>query len=306
MLKTFFVVNPKSAGGQTGKRWLEMHAHVTRALGTFGHAFTQKPLDAIEITRQALRDGYQCLVAVGGDGTINEVANGFFEGDTVLNPRAALAVIPRGTGGDFRRSFEWNLTLKSALDRLKTDDTAPLDVGRLEFTTHENGQGTRYFVNVCSFGVSGEVADEANKSSKVLGGKASFFLASLKTLLRYSDRKVRIGVDGGPLREMTITTAAVANGRFFGGGMQVAPQASMSDGIFDITLWRGYGLTDFVVKSAGVYSGDHVKWPGTECMKGTTLVAESDEAVFIDCDGEQPGRLPCRMTVLPGAIRVKV
>ena len=88
--------------------------------------------------------------------------------------------------------------------------------------------------------------------------------------------------------------------------MKVAPQASPSDGIFDITLWTGYRLSDFVLKSAGVYSGAHVQWPGTQCMRAKTLVAESDEVVLIDCDGEQPGRLPCRMTVIPGAIRVKV
>lgn len=307
MLKTFFVINPKSAAGQTGKRWLEMQAQATRALGTFDHAFTQKQLDAVRLTQAALREGYQCVVAVGGDGTINEVANGFFgEDGKVIAPQAALGVIPRGTGGDFRRSFDWDLTLASAFKRLGTDDTAPLDVGRLEFTTHDGGSAVRYFVNVCSFGVSGEVADEANKSSKVLGGTASFFMASLKTLLRYSDRKVRIAIDGGPKREMTITTAAVANGRFFGGGMKVAPNASPSDGLFDITLWRGYGLTDFVFKSQGVYSGSHVKWSGTECLQGKELVAESDERVLIDCDGEQPGRLPCKMTMLPGAIRVKV
>jgi YegS/Rv2252/BmrU family lipid kinase len=305
-MRTFLVVNPKSANGQTGKHWPEISARASGVLGTFAHAFTEGPMDAARLSRNALREGYECVVAVGGDGTVSEVANGFFDGDKVINPKAALGVIPRGTGGDFRRTFSWGTGLDESLNRLKTDAVRPLDMGQLDFCDARGERQLRYFVNICSFGVSGQVDHEVNRSSKALGGKLSFMLGSVKALLKYSDRKVRIAVDDQAEQEVTVTTLAVANGRYFGGGMCVAPAADPHDGLFDVTLWTGYGLTDFALKSKAIYDGSHIKLPGTRTMRCKKLRAESAEEVLLDVDGEQPGRLPCSMTVLPSAIQLKV
>ncbi|MDP2269841.1 MAG: diacylglycerol kinase family lipid kinase [Archangium sp.] len=305
-MKTFFVVNPKSANGATGKRWAELAAGIARTLSDFGVEFTKQPLDAVHITRQALKSGYDCIVAVGGDGTINEVTNGFFEDGKVLNPNAALGVLPRGTGGDFRKTFDWDLDSDAAIRRLKTPDTRPFDVGRLDFLGHDGTQQTRYFANICSFGVSGLVDLEVNNTSKALGGTVSFMWGSLKAMRKYKDQRVRMTIDDKPLEEVMVTTLSVANGKFFGGGMKVAPDADVSDGLFDVVVWSGYGLTDFVVRSKGLYSGSHTTWKGTRIVRAKKLVAESDEKVLIDCDGEQPGTLPCTMTILPSAIRLKV
>ncbi len=305
-MKTFFVVNPKSANGATGRRWAELAAEIARTLSDFGVEFTKGPLDAVSLTRTALKGGYECIVAVGGDGTINEVTNGFFEDGKAINPQAALGVLPRGTGGDFRKTFDWALDDAAAITRLKTPDTRPFDVGRLDFLGHDGKPATRYFANICSFGVSGVVDAEVNKTSKALGGKVSFMWGSLKAMTKYKDQRVRLTVDERPLEEVMVTTLSVANGKFFGGGMKVAPDADVSDGLFDVVIWSGYGLKDFVVKSAGIYSGAHVKWKGTRVLRARRVVAESDEKVLIDCDGEQPGMLPCTMTILPSAIRLKV
>ncbi|NVJ18503.1 diacylglycerol kinase family protein [Myxococcus sp. AM010] len=307
-MKTFLVVNPRSANGQTGKRWAEISAQVSRALGDFGHGFTQGGMDAVRITRQALLDGYECIVAVGGDGTLNEVTNGFFEDGKALNPNAALGLIPRGTGGDFRRTFGWDLELASSLERLRSGATEPFDVGRLEFTDNAGQPATRYFANIASFGVSAVVAQEVNQSSKALGGHLSFMWGTLKGLVKYSERQVRLSVDGGPEEVVSVTAVAVANGRYFGSGMFVAPDAVTHDGLFDVTIWSNYGLSDFVLKSKGVYNGSHVNWKGTRRLRCRTLRAEPVEGgdVFLDVDGETPGRLPCTLTLLPGAIRLKV
>ena len=305
-MKTFFVVNPKSANGATGRRWAELAASIARTLSDFGVEFTKGPLDAVTITRAAIKSGYECIVAVGGDGTINEVVNGFFEDGKVINPTAALGVLPRGTGGDFRKTFDWDLDSDAAVRRLKTPDTRPFDVGRLDFLGHDGKLQTRYFANICSFGASGLVDQEVNKTSKALGGTASFMWGSLKAMARYKDQRVRVTVDEQPLEEVMVTTLSVANGKYFGGGMKVAPEADVSDGLFDVVIWSGYGLTDFVVRSKGIYSGAHVKWKGTRIVRAKKLVAESDEKVLIDCDGEQPGTLPCTMTIVPAAIRLKV
>jgi diacylglycerol kinase family enzyme len=149
---------------------------------------------------------------------------------------------------------------------------------------------------------------EVNESSKALGGKLSFMFGSMKALLKYRDQKVRFRCDDTPAQMATVTAIAVANGRSFGGGMMVAPDADTSDGLFDVTIWSGYGLMDFAIKSKAIYDGSHVNFPGTRRLQCRRFEAESAEGseVLLDVDGEQPGRLPCRMEILPGAIRLKV
>ncbi|MBI3182223.1 MAG: diacylglycerol kinase family lipid kinase [Myxococcales bacterium] len=305
-MRTYFVVNPQSGNGQTGRKWPEISARLRSALGDFGHGFTSQPMHAAELARRSLFDGYECVVAVGGDGTLNEVVNGFFDSGKPINSKAAVGLIPRGTGGDFRRTFGWNLELSGAIERLSGDRSAPFDVGLLEFTGHDGSSCHRYFANICSFGVSGQVDAEVNRSSKALGGKVSFMLGSVKALLKYSDRSVKVSTDGAAPERLSVTTLAVANGRYFGGGMMVAPEADTSDGLFDVTIWSGYSLSDFVFKSKAIYDGGHVRFPGTRTLRCKRLSAQSEQEVLIDIDGEQPGRLPCAMTILPSAIRLRV
>jgi YegS/Rv2252/BmrU family lipid kinase len=305
-MKTFFVVNPQSANGSTGKRWGSYAAVIAQRLHDFAVEFTRGPGDATALARRALLNGYECVVAVGGDGTINEVVNGFFVDDQVVNANAALGVLPRGTGGDFRRSFEWSTDFAAAVERLKTNETRPFDVGQVDYQTHQGQSARRFFANVCSFGVSGVVDEEVARTTKALGGKASFMLGSARALLRYRDRTVRLVVDGQPLPPQPITTVACGNGQYFGGGMKVTPNADTSDGWLDVTVWAGFGLADFVVKNAALYNGRHVHLPGTQTFRCRTLEATADSEVLIDCDGEQPGRLPCTVTLRPSAIRLKV
>lgn len=304
-MKTFFVVNPRSANGSTGKRWGELAATIARTLSDFGVEFTQAPMDAVRITTHALKAGYDCIVAVGGDGTINEVTNGFFENGRALNPSAALGVLPRGTGGDFRRTFEWDTNFEQAVKRLKTPDTRPFDVGLCEYVNHQGQLESRYFANILSFGVSG-VVDQEVARMKGFGGRIGFSLASLRALSKYSDRAVTLTLDGKSPETMPITVVAVGNGKYFGGGMKVAPAADVSDGIFDVTCWSGYGLGDFVFRQGGLYSGKHLTYSGTTTRQCRQLEAKSEAEVLIDCDGEQPGKLPCKVTMLPAAIRLKV
>jgi YegS/Rv2252/BmrU family lipid kinase len=307
-MKTFLVVNPRSAGGQTGKRWAELSAKVGGVLGQFGHEFTAGAMDAARIARKAIQDGYECIVAVGGDGTINEVVNGFFHEGKALNSNAALGVIPRGTGGDFRRAFGWDLELDSALARLRTDKTEPFDVGLVEYINHQGKPEQRYFANIASMGVSAFVANEVNRSNKALGGNMAFVWGTVKGLFGFDPPTVKFRADGGPQKSLPINVVAVANGRYFGSGMCVAPDALTHDGLFDITIWSGYTLKDFIFKSKGIYSGEHVTWKGTSRLQCRTFEADSESGaeVLIEIDGEVPGRLPAKMTVLPSAIRLKV
>lgn len=305
-MRTFLVVNPASANGKTRHRWPGILAAVTRAVGEVGSAFTQFPTHAAALTARALEQGWECIVAVGGDGTLNEVANGFFQVKGGPPAGSSLAHIPQGTGADFRRTFKWSLDLRAACERLRRGETRLLDVGLVSFVGPDGDDARRYFVNAATFGVSGQVVGEVNRTWKGLGGKVTFFLASVKAMWPYVDQRVRLRADGRGWDDLRITTVAVANCQYFGGGMRVAPNADPSDGQFDVTVWTGYTLKDVILKVRKLYTGSHVRLPGTTTFRARVLEAESEEEVLLDVDGEQPGCLPARFEVLPGALRLLV
>jgi YegS/Rv2252/BmrU family lipid kinase len=303
--ETVVVVNPNSAGGATGRKWPDLARPLAAALGNVEVLFTDAPNAATALTRKALRAGAKLVISVGGDGTHNEVANGFFDGTEAVAPQAAMGVIPAGTGGDFRRSFGWSVDPRDAVGRLASGKKRPIDVGRLRYTTPSGGNALRHFVNITSFGIGGKVDDQVVRAPRLFGGKAAFAIASLRALAAYHDQRVKVSLDGGAPRELSITNVAVCNGQFFGGGMWAAPTAKLDDGLFDVTIWSGLGLSDFVFKSKQLYDGTHVKLPQTITAQARKVEATSDEVVLLDVDGEQPGRLPASMEILPGALIVQ-
>jgi YegS/Rv2252/BmrU family lipid kinase len=310
-LKPFLVVNPRSANGATARHFDSIAQAVRGAVGEVGHAFTERGMHAAELTRAALREGCDLVIAVGGDGTVNEVVNGFFEParpgepDRPVRPGAALALLPRGTGGDLRRTVGLDGDLRRCAGRLK-GIAAPIDVGRVEYTADDGSPASRYFVNVGEVGVGAKVVEIANRSSKWLGGKTTFVLASLRALAGWRDLRIRASFDGAPPEDLSVTALAVANGKYFGGGMMVAPEARLDDGLFHVTIWSGYGLSDFVFRSRSMYDGTHVKLKGTRTRTARTVRVEpaGAEAVGIEADGERLGRLPATFTLLPGALRL--
>ena len=311
MPKPFLVVNPRSAAGATGRQFDHIAANVREHLGDFDHAFTERPLHAAELTRHALRGGADLVIAVGGDGTINEVVNGFFEearpGEAakVIHPGAALAVLPHGTGGDLRRTIGLDGDLRKSARHLKGKRT-PLDVGRCEYTDADGETHARYFVNVADAGVGAEVVRIANDSSKVLGGQLTFTIASLRALAGWSDARITASLDGSPKQELAITTYAIANGRYFGGGMMVSPEAKLDDGLFHVTVWSGFTLLDFALKGGQLRDGTHVKLAGTKTASARRVRLEPGpgRVARVELDGELVGQLPATFEVLPGAIQL--
>ena len=308
-MKPFLVVNPQSAGGATARHFDTIAQAVRNAVGDCEHKFTQRPLHAAEITREALCEGHDLIIAVGGDGTINEVVNGFFEEprpgveSKALRPGAALGILPRGTGGDLRRTVGLDGDVWRSAARLK-GARQPLDVGRVDYVSDDGKPAARFFVNVAEVGVGARVVDIANSSSKILGGKLTFMLASVRALVGWKDLKIRASLDGGPFEDLSVTTYAIANGRYFGGGMMVAPEARLSDGLFHVTIWTGFTLSDFAFKSGTMYDGSHTKLKNTRTATARTVRLESDDPVAIEVDGERIGRLPATFTVLPGALQI--
>jgi YegS/Rv2252/BmrU family lipid kinase len=309
-MRPFIVVNPRSAGGATARHFDSVFQAVRGAVGDCAHAFTERPMHAAELTREALRAGHDLIIAVGGDGTCNEVVNGFFEpaqpgeAPRPIRPGAAFAVLPRGTGGDLRRTLQLDDHLLRSAARLK-GAAGPVDVGRCDFVDGQGRPASRFFINVGEVGVGAKVVQIANQSSKVLGGKLTFMLASLRALAVWRDLSLQVSFDGAPAEELKVTTIAIANGRYFGGGMMVAPEACLDDGLFHVTIWTGFGLVDFVLKSGTMYDGSHVKLKGTRTRTARSVQVESaDAAAAIECDGEPLGRLPATFTLAHSAIQL--
>lgn len=305
-LRTFVVVNPAAAAGATGHQWDRIARAVRSAVGSFEHALTEAPRHATALTRKALENGFELVAAVGGDGTVNEVACGFFDGRRPLAPGAVLGIIPHGTGCDLARAMGIGKTIEEACARLAGRSARAIDVGHVSFMGHDARFDERVFLNVASFGCGGVVAHAMRMGTKRVGGRLAFLLTTARTLLRYRDQPVTVAVDDGAPERITITNYAVCNAQYFGGGMWVAPGAEVDDGRLDATIWSGFGLTDFLLKRRAIYNGMHVHEPGTRLFRAKKVVATSPERVLLDVDGESAGCLPVSIEVLPGALRFKV
>ncbi len=307
-MKPYLIVNPASAQGSTGRHFDRIARAVRSAIGAFDCAFTRRRGEGTDLARSAVREGARLIVAVGGDGTASEVVDGLIEAGRPIDPEVLFGCIPRGTGGDLRRTLGWSADPDEAARTLATGAVRVCDVGRIEFMGHDGRMQARHFVNVAGLGLSGVVVREAERGWKALGGRLGFMLASAKGLLGYRDQPVRYRLDDGPWREERLTALEVCNGRFFGAGMLVAPEARIDDGLFDITIWKGLGLGDFLAKRSMLYDGSHVKLPNTRTARARVVEAEPLEGaeVLLDVDGEQPGKLPARFTIVPGALRLRV
>lgn len=303
------IVNPKSANGSLGKRWAEVQKVIRREYGGFEHVLTERPGDGSRLAREALEQGADTVVAIGGDGTIHEVVNGFFDGGgKPVRPEAALGILPFGTGGDFRKTAGIPKDLELAAKILKDGTRRTIDVGRIEYQTN-GGRESRYFINIASFGISGVVDEIVNNSSKVLGGKVSFFLAGARAGLRYKNKQVRLVFDQDERDslETRINVVAVANGRYFGGGMRVAPEAELDDGRFDVVTIGDLTTFEYLTSGLRIYKGTHLTLPKVSSRRAARVDArpvDPDDEVLLDVDGETPGRLPATFTILPKALQV--
>jgi diacylglycerol kinase (ATP) len=307
-VRPFLIVNPASAAGRTGRHFDSIARAVRSAVGDFECAFTRERGDGHRLAREALAAGGKLLVAVGGDGTASEVIDGMVHAGGGQGPEAVFGYIPRGTGGDLRRTVGLDGDVNGAARALASRNVAVLDLGRIELLGYDGSRQVRHFANVAGMGVSGVVSRSVNRGLRLPSGKLAFMLASARALVGWSDRPVRWRADGGPWNEERITALSVCNGRFFGGGMMVAPDARMDDGLFDVVIWKGFGLGDFVVKRPMLYDGTHLRLPNTRVLRARTIEAEALDGadVPLDVDGEGPGTLPARFDVLPGALRIRV
>ncbi len=299
------IVNPRSGGGLSEKRWAAVVAPLADGLGAFDLRFTEAPGHARALAREEAQGGRRLVVAFGGDGTISEVADGL----VAAGGQAELGVIPRGTGGDFRRSLDLGKEPYAAALRIRNGRARPVDVGRIRYVDHGGHEACRHFINVASFGFSSVVARRANDSSKRLGGRLSFLAAVVRSLVTYDNAEVTVAVDGGEAHRLTVLLGAVGNGRFFGGGMKICPDAQLDDGSFDLVTVGNLGRLDVLAKIHRIYSGDHLSMKEVRSVRCRTVRVAPVEAtaeIPVEVDGETPGRLPASCEILQGALRIRL
>jgi YegS/Rv2252/BmrU family lipid kinase len=266
-----------------------------------GDAFlSERPGHLGELARRAADDGARRLVVVGGDGSVNEVVNGIAGRDGL-----ELAVVARGTGWDFVRTYGIPRKLEDAARVALTGDVRTIDIGRATFRSWAGEDATSSFVNIASAGMSGAIAQRANETTKALGGKASYLMATFAVFARWKSDVVRVAVDG-ETRTGRMHDVVVANGRYFGGGMMMLPEAEPDDGLLDVLTIGDLTKRDLLLTLPKTYRGRHLPHPKAEVLRGAVVTVDADEPLPIELDGEQPGTTPARFEVVPRALRVRV
>jgi len=305
--KSVLIVNPSSANGTTGKNWTRIYQEIRRGLKMdLDVRFTDRQGHGTTLATEAIKGGYERVVAVGGDGTINEVMNGFFEKGKVINPDAALAVMSIGTGSDFVKTLDFPTTPFEAAERIRQGKVWPIDLGKCTFTGLGGEEGSRFFINIADFGSGGAVVDKVNRTTKVLGGQISFLWGILTTLPTYKNKLTKYRVDDGPEEEKILNTFIVANGRYYGGGLKPAPNAELDDGVFDIVSIGDVGFFEAVSSLGKFRKGTYLEIPKVTFSKGKTVVASSEQAQLVEMEGEVVGRLPARFEMVPKAMKIIV
>jgi len=307
-VKLRILVNPKAGAGVAARKIPE----ISRALARIGLpsdvAETRGPGDAPRLVARAREEGITCIAVVGGDGTLNEVSQAYVDAAGNPVPGPELALIPAGTGGDFRKTFRLGDGIEEAVKRIRDAKPRPLDLGILELTDDAGAPSVRAFLNIASFGIGGLTDRIVNRTPKWMGGRVAFFTGTLRAMAAYRNAPVRVKVDGEPFHEGPIFNVAVANGQFFGGGMRIAPDADPSDGRFDVVVLGDMTRPETVLLSPKIYQGRHAEHRKVHVTRGALVEAEpvrKSEHVLIDMDGETPGRLPIRARVAAGALTIR-
>jgi diacylglycerol kinase (ATP) len=273
-------------------------------LGSFTSHLTEKPGDATQITRTFLMEGAEVIVCVGGDGTLNEVVNGFMDENGPMRTDAVLGFVPNGTGCDFVRTARIPGKIEQSLDTIKEGHISVIDLGRLRYRDHQGRLRTRFFHNIVSFGLGGEVDERVNKSSKAFGPFISFIWSTLVSIFLYGKKRIRLKIDDLFDDEVIVWNIAVANGQYHGGGMRVAPDALIDDGLFHITVIGNLSLAEIFRHLPKLYNGRIKDIKKVSTLTGKTVEAFSEQRVLLDVDGEQPGCLPIVINIMPAALRM--
>jgi len=285
---------------------------------------TKSPGDATLRTRAALSTGTESIVVVGGDGTLSEAAEGFFELNddldvlpNAINPSATLAILPAGTGNDFARGLRgrraslptWVDTVIAHAHGENTQQVQTVDVlyGRC------NGYEKPFIcLNASTMGIGGETAGRVAAQGKFMrnfSGEFRFVFAAVGALAAWRERRVIVTVDGRTIADGPMNLVAVANALYAGGGMMLSPDARLDDGQLDVITASGLSRTNVVTELSRIHTGGHVNNPKVTITQGKIARIETlmlQDAMPLEADGNVRGVTPVQFQVLPGVLRFVV
>jgi YegS/Rv2252/BmrU family lipid kinase len=299
-----FIVNPHAGKHVTELNWPVIETLARDRLGHFETYMTRKPGDAWIFAKAAVAKGTDLLVCMGGDGTLNEVINGVMMHEESIRSDVTIGFVPKGTGCDFVRTVPIPQNTEHALNLIAAGSVRSLDLGRVFFHNHQGCICLRYFHNITSFGLGGEVARRVNRTSKALGPFISFFWTTLTSIFMWGKKRIRLKIDNDFEQEFNIWNVAVANGRYHGGGMRVAPDASVDDGCLNVTVIGDLTIPDIFLNLPKLYNGRIYDIDNVVTFTGKKIEAFSDQQVLLDVDGEQPGMMPVVIHIIPGALKI--
>jgi len=317
MNKVHIIVNPLSARGKTVERWNAIKEVIRHYFNEFKYIFTEKPKQATEIARDLLKEGFDLIIGVGGDGTLNEITNGFFKKQShkAVNEDASLGIIPSGTGSDFIRFLKIPRDFHKSVELIKTSNIKKIDVGKITYTgsdREDKGKG-KYFVNIASFGMGAEVVKNVSSIPSGKRGAFSYYKGLLATIGCYKSKNVKIIIDNGK-EEINgrFLIGAIANGRIFGGGMKIAPEAELDDGYFDLVLVKDMKKFEIIWNSRLLYTGNINKHPKVIVKRvkkikviSNTIKPGVEEEVNIEYDGEMGHPLPAEFEIIEKSLNFR-
>ncbi|MER8821588.1 diacylglycerol kinase family lipid kinase [Mesorhizobium sp. M0991] len=311
-MKVAVILNPIAGGGRLKRHWPEVAASLKRHFGDFELRETQAEGDAERLALDLAAIGFELVIAAGGDGTASEVADGLLKAFRESGRTAELGLLPCGTGIDFARGLGLSNDVDLTLKRIAEAKPRKVDAGCISYVDDHGALASRHFINIASLGLSGATdrAVNADKRKGKVSAKALFYWRTVWEFLRYRFQDVAITIDDGAPVEVRMALVAVANGKFFGGGMMIAPDAELNDGEFDIVILRAAGKLKLIWDIRLLYGGRHRNHPAITILRGKKVVVEplgdlQKNAALIDIDGESPGRIPATFEILPGALTLR-
>jgi len=307
------IVNPESAGGATRKAWPQIASDLRSYFGPFKNVFTDESGEGTTLAKEAAHRGVKLIIACGGDGTISEVANGILASGKDVE----LGILPSGTGGDFRRTLEISSNTRDAASVLRTGRTRRIDIGKVTFIDNGGAEVTRYFLGVASCGLSTKVIERIKNGApdwlptntpQWLGGRISFGASLVQTAMRSASARVVVQIDDSREQKLSIVSLCIANARYFGGGMKIAPNAKLADGKFDVITVADISALKIVTSAPRLYFGSHLSMSEVSHKLAKKIVVrpgDKDERITLEIDGELPGRLPAQFQIIPEALKVR-
>lgn len=302
----YTIINPISSNGKTKKRWPENEARFKKAGINLNIHETLYPGHAVQLTNKALIEGNKTIMAVGGDGTVNEVVNGFLKDGKLINKEAVLLVFSQGTGSDYVKTLGLDKKIETVIDTYKRYEKKWVDIGKMNFLNFDCKPVERYFVNEADVGIGGETVEYINKSSKLWGGMLTYFLGAIRTVIKYQNKDMEIRVDNKIIKDGSINSVMVSLGKYFAGGMPIAPRAVIDDGLFDIIILGDLSKTETLLNLYKAYKGTHIDYHKVDYITGQEVEINSNDRVLIDIDGESAGLVPAKFKILKKAFPILV